>query len=122
MGKCTALEPAPTRFYAPSGLFAEEDLRQLSAEYLGEIIVSPGGSFRHRVTSGPLCRLYWGNDKAEPDSIESAYVQDKRGRWKTSHSNYLSYQVEGGNFVTVRWQAPGQRSTVSSIVNSKLVA
>ncbi len=54
MSKCTALEPAPTRFYAPSGLLADEDLRQMSAEYLGEVIVSPGGSFRYRVISGPL--------------------------------------------------------------------
>ncbi len=46
---CTALEPAPTRFYAPSGLFTDEDLQRMSAEYLGEVIISPGGSFR---TSG----------------------------------------------------------------------
>lgn len=49
MGKCTALEPASTRFYAPLGLLTDENLHQLSAEYLGEVIVSPGGSFRYRV-------------------------------------------------------------------------
>lgn len=107
---CAALEPPPTRFYAPAGMFAPQDLQQLSAEYLGDTVVSPAGSFRYRVTSGPLCRLYWGNNKAEPDSIESAYLQDERGRWKTSHSNYLSYQVEGGGFVTVRWKLPVQQS------------
>ena len=58
MSKLAALEPALTRFYAPLGLFSDEDLRQISAEYLGYVIVSPGGSFRYRVTSGPLCRLY----------------------------------------------------------------
>ncbi len=108
---CTALEPTPTRFYAPAGMFAPEDLQQLSAQWLGDTIVSPGGSFRYRVVSGPLCRLYWGRNKAEPDSIESAYFQDERGRWKRAHSNYLSYQVSGGSFVTVRWQALGQRSS-----------
>ena len=73
MSKCTALEPAPTRFYAPSGLFADEDLQKLSAEYLGEVIVSPGGSFRYQVTSGPLCRLYWERGKPQPNVNESAY-------------------------------------------------
>lgn len=107
---CSALEPPPTRFYAPLGMFAPEDLQQLSAEYLGDTIVSPAGSFRYQVTSGPLCRLYWGRGKAEPDTIESAYLQDERGRWKRSHSNFLSYQVEGGGFVTVRWESPVQQS------------
>lgn len=51
---CTALEPPPTRFFAPVEMFAPQDLQQLSAEYLGETIVSPAGSFRYRVTSGPL--------------------------------------------------------------------
>lgn len=111
---CAALEPPPTSFYAPAGMFAPQDLQQLSAECLGETIVSPGGSFRYRVTSGPLCRLYWGRGKAEPDTIESAYLQNERGRWRRSHSNYLSYQVEGGGFVTVRWQAPIQQSNCSS--------
>lgn len=109
---CTALEPPPTRFYSPLGLFTPQDLQQLSAKYLGDTIVSPAGSFRYRVTSGPLCRIYWGRGKAEPDSIESAYVQDERGRWKRSHSNYLSYQVEGGSFVTVRWESPVQQNVV----------
>jgi hypothetical protein len=111
MNKCTALEPAPTRFYAPIRLFTDEDLRQLSAEYLGEVIVCPGGSFRYRVTSGPLCRLYWERGKPQPNVNESAYFRNPSGRgWRRAHSNYLSYQVEGGSFVTVRWQAPGQQS------------
>lgn len=109
---CSAFEPPPIRFYAPAGMFTAQDLQLLCAEYLGNTIVSPAGSFRYRVTSGPLCRLYWGNDKAEPDSIESAYEQDERGRWKRSHSNYLSYQVEGGSFVTVRWESPVQQNIV----------
>lgn len=119
---CTALEPPPTRFFAPLGMFVLQDLQQLSAEYLGDTIVSPAGSFRYRVTSGPLCRLYWGNDKAEPDSIESAYVQDERGRWRRSHSNYLSYQVVDGSFVTVRWESPVQQSTVTFANSKKLAA
>ncbi|PSB24437.1 hypothetical protein [Chlorogloea sp. CCALA 695] len=60
MSKCTALEPAPTRFYAPSGLFTDEDLRQLSAEYLGELIVSPGGSFRTSGDLGPTLSVVLG--------------------------------------------------------------
>lgn len=117
MGKCTALEPAPTRFYAPSGLFSDVDLRQLSAEYLGEIIVSPGGSFRYRVTSGPLCRLYWERNKPQPNVNESAYCRNSNGKgWRRSHPNFLSYQVADGNFITVRWQAPVQqaRETIGS--------
>jgi len=51
MSKCTALEPAPARFYAPEGLFADEDLQKLSAEYLGEVIVSPDFS-RQLLESG----------------------------------------------------------------------
>lgn len=111
MSKCSALEPAPTRFYAPSWLFSEEDLRQLSAEYLGEIIVSPGGSFRYRVTSGPLCRLYWEQGKPQPNTNESAYARNSNGRgWKRSHPNFLSYQISDGSFVTVRWQLPVQQN------------
>lgn len=111
---CTALEPPPTRFFAPLRMFAPQDLQQLSAEYLGDTIVSPAGSFRYRVASGPLCRLYWERGKPEPNVNESAYFQDERGRWRRSHSNYLSYQVEGGGFVTVRWESPGQQSNCSS--------
>lgn len=119
---CSALEPPPTRFFAPLGMFSAQDLHQLSAEWLGETIVLPGGGFRYRVISGPLCRLYWGRNKAEPDVIESAYVQDERGRWKKSHSNFLSYQVVGGSFVTVRWEKPMQQPTNSSVAISKLSA
>ena len=111
MGKCTALEPAPTRFYAPSRLFTDEDLRQMSAEYLGEIIVSPGGSFRYRVISGPLCRLYWEQGKPQPNVNESAYARNSKGfGWKRSHPNFLSYQIADGSFVTVRWQVPVQQT------------
>lgn len=111
---CAALEPPPTRFYAPAGMFTPEDLQQLNAQWLGEVITSPGGSFRYRVISAPLCRLYWEHGKPEPNINESAYFQDERGRWRRSHSNYLSYQVEDGGFVTVRWQAPGQQGVGST--------
>lgn len=115
MGKCTALEPAPTRFYAPSGLFAEGDLQKLSAECLGEVIVSPGGSFRYRVISGPLCRLYWERGKPQPNINESAYCRNSNGKgWKRSHSNFLSYQISDGSFITVRWQLPMQQ-TISAV-------
>lgn len=119
---CTALEPPPTRFFAPAGMFAPQDLQQLSAEYLGETIVSPAGSFRYRVVSGPLCRLYWGRGKAEPDSIESAYMQDERGRWRRSHSNFLSYQVSDERFITVRWEKPTQQNIDSTVKSSKVAA
>jgi len=122
ISKCT-VEPAPTRFYAPLGLFTEEDLQKLSAEYLGEIIVSPGGSFRYRVISGPLCRLYWERGRPQPNVNESAYCRNSNGKgWKRSHSNYLSYQLVGGNFVTVRWQAPGQKATDSTIISTRAAA
>lgn len=98
------------------GIFAPKDLQQLSAQWLRETIVSPGSSFRYRVTSGPLCRLYWERSKPQPNTNESAYEQDERGRWKRSHSNFLSYQVEGERFVTVRWQAPGQQSNRCSSI------
>ncbi len=70
MSKCAAIEPAPTRFYAPSGLFSASELSRLGADWLGEFITSPGGSFRYQVASGPLCRIYWGNGKPEPHSFE----------------------------------------------------
>lgn len=119
MGKCTALEPAPTRFYAPSGLFTDEDLQRMSAEYLGEVIISPGGSFRYRVISGPLCRLYWERGKPQPNANESAYCRNSNGKgWKRSYPNFLSYQIADGSFVTVRWQLPVQQ-TIGAIEKSK---
>ncbi len=42
MSKCAAIEPAPTRFYAPVGLFSASELSQIGAEWLGEFITSPG--------------------------------------------------------------------------------
>lgn len=114
MGKCKALEPAPTRFYAPSGLFTNEDLRQMSAEGLGYVIVSPGGSFRYRVISGPLWRLYWEHGKLQPNANESAYSRNSSGKgWRRSHPNFLSYQIADGSFVTVRWQLPVQQNISS---------
>ena len=106
MSKCAAIEPAPTRFYAPSSLFSASELSQIGAEWLGEFITSPGGSFRYQVASGPLSRIYWGNGKPEPHSFESAYVQDQSGRWKRSHLNYLSYLLVSGEYMTVRWHLP----------------
>ncbi len=70
MSKCAAIEPAPTYFYAPVGLFSASELSQIGVEWLGEFITSPGGSFRYQVASGPLCRIYWGNGKPEPHSFE----------------------------------------------------
>ncbi len=123
MAKCTALEPAPTRFYAPSGLFSPEDLQQLSAEWLGNTIVSPGGSFRYRVISGPLCRLYWERGKPQPNVNESSYMRNSSGRgWVRSHGNFLSYQIANGSFITVRWQVPGQQSVVSNTISNKSAA
>ena len=122
MSKCVALEPAPTRFYAPLGLFTDVDLRQLSAECLGETIVSPGGSFRYRVISGPLCRLYWERGKPQPNVNESAYARNSSGRgWKRSHPNFLSYQISDGSFVTVRWQLPVQ-PTIGAIGTNPVAA
>ena len=122
MGKCTALEPAPTRFYAPSGLFTDEDLHQLSAECLGEIIVSPGGSFRYQVISGPLCRLYWERGKPQPNANESAYSRNSNGKgWGRTHPNFLSYQIADGSFITVRWQLPVQQ-TIGAISANPVAA
>ncbi len=119
MSKCTTLEPAPTRFYAPSGLFTNEYLQRMSAEYLGEVIVSPGGSFRYRVISGPLCRLYWERGKLQPNVNESAYCRNANGRgWRRSHPNFLSYQIADGSFVTVRWQLPMQQTIGATSASS----
>ncbi len=41
MSSGAAIEPVPTRFYAPAGLFSAEELSQLGAEWLGEFITSP---------------------------------------------------------------------------------
>ncbi len=120
---CTALEPPPTRFYAPSGLFADEDLQKLSAQWLGEIIVSPGGSFRYRVISGPLCRLYWERGKPQPNVNESAYCRNSNGKgWRRSHPNFLSYQISDGSFVTVRWQLPVQQNVQVGIISNSEAA
>ena len=122
MGKLAALEPAPTRFYAPSGLFTDEDLRPLSAECLGEVIVSPGGSFRYQVISGPLCRLYWERGRSQPNANESAYCRNSNGRgWRRNHPNFLSYQIADGSFITVRWQLPVQQ-TIGAISANPVAA
>lgn len=136
MSRCSALEAAPTQFYAPEGLFSENELRQMGAEWLGEWVKRPGYEFAdgelevmglghlvpfiepsppQHVVSGPLCRLYFGNGKVEPHSFESAYQQDERGRWKRHHANYLSYQLEGGDFITVRWEVPFREAVAAEI-------
>jgi len=102
-------------------MFSAEDLQQLSAEWLGDTITSPGGSFRYQVTSEPLCRLYWEHGKPQPNANESAYYQNGRG-WRRNHPNYLWYQVADGSFVTVRWQAPIQQSITASTSDSKVAA
>jgi hypothetical protein len=127
MNNYRALEPAPTRFFAPVGLFSEPDLNQMGAEWLGEWVKRPGYEFAdgeleamglghllpfieasppQRVASGPLCRLYWVNGKPTPHSFESAYEQDERGRWRRYHANYLSYLLRDGGYITVRWESP----------------
>ncbi len=122
MGKCTALEPTPTRFYAPLGMFADEDLQRMSAEYLGEVIISPGGSFQYRVISGPLCRLYWERGRPQPNINESAYCRNSSGKgWSRSHPNFLSYQISDGSFVTVRWQLPVQQ-TIGAMGKTQVAA
>lgn len=117
MSKCAALEPAPNSFYAPAGLFSNAELSQMGATWLGYTIQRPGcSSPPQRVVTGPLCLLYWGNGFPEPDTIESAwYPKDQdafdaspatyRGGWKRDRNNYLSYQLESGSFITVRWSA-----------------
>ena len=45
MGRNIALEPAPNQFYAPLGLFSDEDLAEMGAVWLGELILSPGCCF-----------------------------------------------------------------------------
>ncbi len=97
------LEPIPTEFYAPVGLFSPEDCLQLGALNLGEWIYTPGFSFLVRVSSGPLCRLFWNNGVAEPHSFESGW-EEVNGKWRKSRRNYLSYAVTKGGFITVRWK------------------
>jgi hypothetical protein len=81
-------------------------------------MISPGGSFRYRVTSGPLCRLYWKRGKPQPNTNESAYCRNSSGKgWKTSHPNFLSYRIADGNFITVRWQMPVQQTIDSTGAN-----
>lgn len=100
---CRAIEPLPTQFYAPQGLFSEQDLLRFGATYLGSSIYSPGFSFCYQVTSGPLCRIYWNNGKPEPHSFESAWQQID-GKWQRAGPNFLSYAIAGGGFVTPRWK------------------
>lgn len=104
----------PKRFYAPAGLFSESDLRSLDAKCLGEWIISPDGSFAYRVVSGPLCRLHWEEGKATPSCFESGWIQDEQGRWRKRSSNYLSYAIAGGGFLTVRWEPVGTEVLVQA--------
>lgn len=85
---CRQPEPPPQKFYKR-----------------GDRIHSPGYSFSWVVQSGPLCRVYYRNGKLEPHALESAWSQIN-GKWHKPHSNYLSYRVEGGKFITVRWSNP----------------
>jgi len=108
----SALEPAPTRFFAPVGLFSEPDLNQMGAEWLGEWVKRPGYEFAdgeleaiglghllpfiealspQRVASGPQLALL-GEWQADTHSFESAYEQDERGRWRRYHANHLPPQ------------------------------
>lgn len=100
---CRNPEPIPTQFYAPQGLFSDDDMRSFAANYLGDRIYSPGFTQLYQVTSGPLCRIYWNQGRAEPHSFESAW-QEVNGRWIRAGPNFLSYQVLGGYFITPRWR------------------
>lgn len=100
---CRQPEPMPKEFYAPQGLFSEADLRSLCCDYLGSSIYSPGFTQLYQVTSGPLCRIYWNQGRAEPHSFESAWQQID-GKWQRAGPNFLSYQVNGDYFITPRWK------------------
>lgn len=103
---CKQVEPIPKEFYAPTGLFGDEDLRSLTnCTYLGDRIYTPGFTQLYQVTSGPLCRLFWNEEKQrfEPHSFESAW-QEVDGKWTRAGPNFLSYRVQGDYFITPRWK------------------
>lgn len=104
--KCTAIEPPPRRCFAPK--YMKEWLESQGIEYLGDTIHSPGQSNHYQVISGPVCRLYFGNGKAEPHSFESSWFMRSDGSWGRSGRNYLSYRTSDkyNEFVTVRWESP----------------
>ena len=134
MFKCAVIEPAPRSFYAPNGLFTDVELAQMGATMLGDRIQRPGcTSPPQRVTTGPLCLLYWGNGLPEPDIIESAwYPKDQsafdaspatyRVGWKRDRNNYLSYRLESGSFVTVRWPVRFQDIQFCNVVSDVVAA
>jgi len=94
MNNYRALEPAPTRFFAPVGLFSEPDLNQmggsgwervkrpgyefadgeLEAIGLGHLLPFIEASPPQRVASGPSLALL-GEWQADTHSFESAYEQ-----------------------------------------------
>ncbi|MGL4620520.1 MAG: hypothetical protein ACRCZS_15890 [Chroococcidiopsis sp.] len=102
---CRTIEPLPQSFCAPQGLFSDEDIKSLGADYLGDRIYTPGFTQLYQVTSGPLCRLFWNKEKQrfEPHSFESAWQQID-GKWQRAGPNFLSYQVQGDYFITPRWK------------------
>jgi len=80
-------EPIPQTYYKP-----------------GDIVFSPGKSLVYEVRSYPFCRLYWGNGKPEPNTIESSWrpkdPDNPDAGWTKQGANYLSYRVrllEGGS-------------------------
>ena len=112
-------EPLPKQFYCPKN---QMNLWNNSYKILGDTIQSPGGSFTYIVHSAPCCPLYWGNGKAEPDSITSAWIpknpEEHKANptsysegWHRHHGNYLAYLVSlPGSLqkwlLTVRWVLP----------------
>lgn len=104
------LEPIPKEFYAPHGLFSEKDIEAIHAKYLGEWIYSPGYSSLYQVASGPLCRLYWNEGRAEPCQFEAGW-EEVRGQWRKTRPNFLSYALRNGGFLTVRWKPSMPRFT-----------
>ena len=113
---CKSLEPIPPFFYAPLSYGYKGE------GYLGEYIYSPGFTFRYKVASAPCCRLYWNNGKAEPWAMESAYVKGEDGKWGRSRPNYLSYLLENGEYLTVRWETPIERKYYQQIKEQNQLA
>lgn len=116
------LEPLPSRFFCP--LDQASDWQKSGYTVLGNTILSAGGSYYFIVRSAPCCPLFWGNGKAEPDKIQSAWLPKDMelfrsdpigysGKWKKSHGNYLAYWVSLPNsnrtwLMTVRWVSPSK--------------
>ncbi len=120
------LEPQPDRLFCPEVQYQAWVNNGFTGDWLGEWIVSPGGSFRNQVISGPCCRIFTGNGYNETHSFERSwepknkdahnadplgYGSDRRN-WTRNYPNYLSYLVRPSSgvgeliYITVRWELP----------------